>query len=163
MFVGRFPDRAVVGLLHSNAFNGDTGRNPYAFQKFGVTQVRQSLNGEEYPYRTLQLTGTEAYEDLLGYDRFLQAMGAYNENKIPMLLPSDWGQGKNCTLFLFNNVPSGKADDPQYRKPRQSGNVRLVIDFAAAVNHNITVLVWSEYENVYEINHLGGIKYNING
>ena len=95
VFVGRFPDRAMVGLLHSNAVNGDIGRNPYAFQKFGVTQVRQSLNGEEYPYRTLQLTGTEAYEDLLGYDRFLQAMGAYNENKIPMLLPSDWGQGKN--------------------------------------------------------------------
>ena len=163
VFVGRFPDRAIVGLLHSNAFNGDLERNPYAFQKFRVTQVRQSLNGEEYPYRTLQLTGTEAYEDLLGYDRFVQAMGAYNENKIPMLLPSDWGQGKNCTLFLFNNVPSGKADDPQYRNPRQSGNVRLVIDFAAAVNHNITVLLWSEYENVYEINHLGGIKYNING
>ena len=163
VFVGRFPDRAMVCLLHSNAFNGDMGRNPYAFQKFGVTQVRQSLNGEEYPYRTLQLTGTEAYEDLLGYDRFVQAMGAYNENKIPMLLPSDWGQGKNCTLFLFNNVPSGKADHPQYRNPRQSGNVRLVIDFAAAVNHNITVLLWSEYENVYEINHLGGLKYNING
>ena len=89
-------------------------------------------------------------------------MGAYNENKILTLLPSDWGQAKNCTLFLFNNVPSGKADDAQYRNPRQSGNVRLVIDFAAAVNH-ITVLVWSEYENVYEINHLGGIKYNING
>ena len=163
VFVGRFPDRAMVGLLHSNAFNGDLERNPYASQKFGVTQVRQSLNGEEYAYRTLQLTGTEAYEDLLGYDRFLQAMGAYNENKIPMLLPSDWGQGRNCSLFLFNNVPSGKADDPQYRNPRQSGNVRLVIDFAAAVNHNITVLVWTEYENVYEINHLGGIKYNING
>ena len=160
VFVGRFPDRAVVGLLHSNAFNGDLERYPYAFQKFGVTQVRQSLNGEEYPYRTLQLTGTKAYEDLLGYDRFLQAMGAYNEHKIPMLLPSDWGQGKNCALFLFNNVLSGKA---QYRNPRQSGNVRLVIDFAAAVNHNITVLVWNEYENVYEIYHLRGIKYNING
>ena len=113
VFVGRFPDRAIVGLLHSNALNGDLERNPYAFQKFRVTQVRQSLNGEEYPYRTLQLTGTEAYEDLLGYDRFLQAMGAYNENKIPMLLPSDWGQGKNCTLFLCNNVPSGKADSKE--------------------------------------------------
>ena len=121
MFVGRFPDRALVGLLHSNAFNGDMGRNPYAFQKCGVTQVRQSLNGEEYPYRTLQLTGTEAYEDLLGYDRFVQAMGAYNENKIPMLLPSDWGQGKNCTLFLFNNVPSGKADDPPVSQPPSIG------------------------------------------
>ena len=64
---------------------------------------------------------------------------------------------------MLNNVPSGKADDPQYRNPRQSGDVRLVIDFRATVNHNITVLVWSEYENVYEISHLGGIKYNING
>ena len=80
-----------------------------------------------------------------------------------MLFPSDWGQGNNCRLFMFNNVPSGKADDSQYRNPRQSANVRLVTDFRAAVNHNITVLVWSEYENVYEINHLGGIKYNING
>ena len=117
VFVGRFPDRAIVGLLHSNAFNGDLERNPYAFQKFGVTQVRQSLNGEEYPYRTLQLPGTEAYEDLLGYDRFLQAMGAYNENKIPMLLPSDWGQGKNCTFFLFTNVPSGKPMTPSIAAP----------------------------------------------
>ena len=116
------------------------GRSPYAFQTFGVTQVRQSLNGEEYRYRTLELIGDQAYEDLLGYGRFLQAMGAYNGNKIPMLLPSDWGQGKNCTLFMFNNVPSGNADDPQYRNPRQSGNVRLVFDFAAAVNHNITVV-----------------------
>ena len=57
VFVGRFPDRVIVGLLHSNAFNGDLERYPFAFQKFGVTQVRQSLNGEEYPYRTLQLTG----------------------------------------------------------------------------------------------------------
>ena len=121
------------------------------------------MNGEEYPYRTLELTGDQAYEDLLGYDRFLQAMGAYNENKISMLLPSDWRQGNNCTLFMFNNAPSGKADDPKYRNPGQSGNVSLVIDFRAAVIHNITVLVWSEYENVYEINHLGGLKYNING
>ena len=90
-------------------------------------------------------------------------MGAYNKHKIPMLLPSDWGQGNNCTLFLVDYVPSGKEDDSQYRKPLQSGNVQLVIDFRAAVNHNITVLVLSEYENVYEINHLGGIKYNING
>ena len=76
VFVDRFPDRVMVGLLHSDAINGDMGRNPYAFQTFGVTQIRQSLNGEECPYRTLQLTGDQAYEDLLRYDRFLMAMGA---------------------------------------------------------------------------------------
>ena len=130
--------------------------------EFGV-QVRQSLNGEEYPYRTLELTGDQAYVDLLEYDWSLMGMGACSEDKIPMLLPGDWGQGNNFTLLFFYNVPCGKADDSQYHNPHQSGNVRLVIDFRAAVNQNITILVWSEYENVYEINHLGGIKYNING
>ena len=125
--------------------------------------MRQSWNREEYPYRTLELTGDQDYEDLLRYDRLLMVMGAYNEHKTPILLPSHWGQDNKCNRFLFNNVPSGKADDAQYGNPRQSGNVRLVINFRAAVNHNITVLVWSENGNVYDINHLGGIKYNISG
>ena len=76
LFVGRFPDRVMVGLLHSDTFNGDLQRYPYASEKFGITQVRQSLNGEEYPYRILELTEDQAYEDLLRYDRFLMAMGA---------------------------------------------------------------------------------------
>ena len=35
MFVGRFPDRVMVGLLRSNAFNGDMGRYPYEFKRLG--------------------------------------------------------------------------------------------------------------------------------
>ena len=59
-----------------------------------------------------------------------------------MLLPGDWGQGKNCTLYVFNNVP-GDADDPTNRNPRLTGNVHYEIDFRAAVSHNITVVIWS--------------------
>lgn len=62
---------------------------------------------------------------------------------------------------MFNNVPSGKADNAEYRNPRQSGNVRLQLLFSAATTNNITVMVWSEYENVFGINNLGGVKYNI--
>ena len=129
MFVGRFPDRVIVGLLHSNTFNGDLQRYPFAFEKFGVTQIRQTLNGEEYPYRTLQLTGDQAYEDLLGYDRFLQAMGAYNEDKIPMLQPSDWGQDNNCTLFMFNMavpavIPTGEPNIMPCRTEQSRNSIK---------------------------------------
>ena len=78
-----------------------------------------------------------------------------------MILPTDWGQGKNCILYAFSNVP-GDADDPHYRNPRQTGNVRYEIDFQAAVDHNITVVIWSEYENLYEIDQFGGILYSLN-
>jgi len=69
-------------------------------------------------------TNNKDSTDDLGYERFLQAMGAYREDKDPMIQPEDWGEGKNCTLFLFNNVPSGYPDDPQHRNPQQTGNVR---------------------------------------
>ena len=58
----------------------------------------------------MELTGNSCAEDLVGYDRFLTASGAYKHHRVPMLLPGDWGQGKNCTLFMVNNTP-GDADD----------------------------------------------------
>lgn len=88
-------------------------------------------------------------------------MGAHKSHKPTMILPSDWGQGKNCNLFMFNNVPSGDADNPHTRNTRQTGNVRYVIEFREAIDYNITVVIWSEYENLYEIDVYGGILYSI--
>lgn len=113
-----------------------------------MTRVRQTVDGEEYPYRALEMAGNTQAEDLLRY-------------KPAMILPCDWRQGKSCTLYVLNNV-QGEVDDPHYRNPRQTGNVRYEIDFRPAVDHNITVMIWSEYENQYEIDQFGGILYSLN-
>ena len=160
VFVNRVPGKVIIGLMNSTNYNGSLQNYPFAYQKFGVTQVRQ-IDGEEYPCRSLELTGNTKAEDLVGHDRFLTASGAYKHHKIPTMRPGDWGQGENCTLFMLNNVP-GDADDPEYRNPRLTGNVRYEIDFREAVGHNITVVIWSEYENIYEIDQWGGILYSVN-
>ena len=164
VFLNKMPDRVILAMVHTDAYNGDFDRYPFAFERFGVTSVRQTVNGEEYPYKTLELSnesGNKDSTDYLGYERFLQASGVYREKKIPMVQPGDWGEGKTTTLFMFNNVPSGYADDPAHRNPQQSGNVRYKINFASATSNNITVLVWSEYETLLEINHEGALRYNI--
>ena len=161
LFVRRVTGKVVIGLLNSNNYNGTLNCYSYAYETFGVTRVRQTIDGVEYPYRALELTGNSSAEDLVGYDRFLTALGVYKHHKPPMLLPSDWGQGKNCCLFMLYNV-LGDADDPEFRNLRQTGNVRYEIDFRGAVDHNITVVIWSEYENVYEIDQFGGILYSVN-
>ena len=69
--------------------------------------------------------------------------------------------GDKATVFMFNNAP-GDADDPSYRNPKLTGNISYEIDFRANVGHNVTVVIWSEYENVYEIDQWGGILYSIN-
>ena len=78
-----------------------------------------------------------------------------------MIQPSEWGQGKNCTLFAFNNVPNGDADAPGHPNPRQAGNVCLEIDFRANPNKYLMVVVCGEFENVFQIDEKGGFLYNM--
>ena len=159
LFLNRVPQRMIVGILDSTAFNGAKEKYPFAFQSKGVTSVRQFIEGEEYPYVTLELTGNTALNVRMGYYRFMEAAGAVPKHREFMVKPDEWGHNKNCTLYMWNNVPGGDADGPKL-KPKQTGNVRLEIKFRAALNANITILVWGEFESVIYIDHLGAVTYD---
>ena len=160
LFQNRIPDRLIVGLLDSRAFNGDVTRDPFCFQKFGLRSIKQIVKGEEYPYETLHLVHNNGTRDNLGYFRFLQASGAWCKKKGNMVELGDWGQGKNCSLYMFDNVANGCADS-QRLNPKQSGDLQLSLEFGAAPNTNITVLVYGEFENLLEIDKNGAVLYNI--
>ena len=123
LFQNRIPDRLIVGLLDSRAFNGDVTRDPFCF-------------------------------------RFLQASGAWCKKKGNMVELGDWGQAKNCTLVMFDNVANGCADS-QTLNPKQTGDLQLVLEFGAAPGVNITVLVYGEFENLLEIDRNRAVLYNI--
>ena len=159
LFLGRVPQRMIVGILDSTAFNGTKEKYPFSFQSKGVTSIRQFIEGEEYPYVTLEFAGNNTLKDWEGYRRFLDAAGSVAKHREFMVKPDEWGHNKNCTLYMWNNVPSGNADGPKLN-PKQTGNVRLEIKFRAALNANITILVWGEFESVIYIDHLGAVTYD---
>ena len=160
LFQIRVPDRLIVALLDSRAFNGDVTRDPFCFQKFGLTSIRQIVAAEEYPYETLQLVRNTAARDNLGYFRFLQASGAWCKKKGNIVEREDWGQGKNCTLFMFDNVANGCADR-QRLNPKQTGDLQLILEFGVAPGINITVLVYGEFEKLLETDSNGAVLYDI--
>ena len=160
LFQNRVPDRLIVALLDSRAFNGDVTRDPFCFQKFGLSSIGQIVRGEEYPYETLHLVHNDAARDNLGYFRFLQASDAWCKKKSNMVELGDWGQGKNCTLFMFDNVANGCADS-QRLNPKQTGDLQLSLEFGAAPATNITVLLYGEFENLLEIDSNGAVLYDI--
>ena len=87
---------------------------------------------------------------LRGYFRFLQASGALCKHKRNMVWSADWGQDKNCTLFMFDNSANGCADSP-VMNPKQSGEVQIVLNFGTAPGVNITIILYGEFENLLEI------------
>ena len=76
VFLNKVPIKVIISLIHSTNYNDSLQHYPYAYEKFRVTRVRQTIDGEEYPNRALELTGNSAAEDLVGYDRFVTASGA---------------------------------------------------------------------------------------
>ena len=161
VFLNKVPIKVIIGLMHSTNYNGNLQNYPFAYEKFGVTRVEQRIDGEVYPYRTIEVVGNSKARDFVGYDQWLEATGAYTHHRPNMLLPGDWGHGKNCTLYMFNNAP-GDSEDSSVRNPKMTGNVSYTIKFRANVGHNVTIVIWSEYENHYEIDKFGGILYSIN-
>ena len=174
LFTNRVPVRVIVGLLHNSAFNGAYRRSPFAFEKFGLTLIRMTINGEEYPYKNaLELVHNDGSKDNFGYRRLLETMASYQTGEAPIVLPEMWGQSSildhdgtdvvqttgNVTLFAFNFTPDGRPDAPTFHPP-QSGNVRLQFKLNASAGHAITVLIYAEFENVMEIDNNNGVLYN---
>ena len=160
LFQGRIPNRVIVGLVLSEAFNGNIARDPFCFQKFGVSSIRQLVRGEEYPYETLELVHNDSTQDLRGYYRFLQATGCLCKHQGNMVRRQDWGQDKNCTLFVFDNAANGCLDSPVLN-PKQSGELQIVLNFGVPPGENITVILYGEFENLLEIDKNKAVLYDI--
>ena len=122
LFTNRVPVRVVVGLLHNDAFSGNIRRSPFAFEKLGLTVIRMTINGEEYPYKNaLELVHNDGSKDMFGYRCLLESMASYKVGQAPLVLPDMWGQMAklnndgsavaqphgNVTLYAFNFTPDG--------------------------------------------------------
>jgi len=150
----------IVALLRQDAFNEDAGRYPFSYQKFNLSSIKQLARGEEYPYETLELTHDDTSKDLRGYHRFLQATGSLCRHKGNMVQASDWGQGKKCTLFVFDNTANGCLNS-SVLNPKKSGELRLVITFGDDPGANLIILVYGEFENLIEADRNKSITYDV--
>lgn len=160
LFQGRIPQRMVVAVIRNEAFTGTIDYYPYAFSKEKISSVKQIVAGEEYPYETLKLTDNDE-SDYVGYFRWLQASGVLIKGQPNMIREADWGDDKNCSLFMFNNVGGGNADLGMF-SPHKRGDLRLEIELSSLTSHTTsTVLVFGEFENTIETNYLADVDYDI--
>ena len=159
VFLNRIPLRVIVSLLDSRPFNGNWNYYPYAFQKWGVTSIPQIVFGEEYLYWTLELNGDNIRKDYLGYHRLLETSGSLLHHRPHIVKPTDWGHDRHRTLFAFNNVSNGDVDPPHHLNPKQKEKLRLEIKFNAIPGTNLIVMVWGEFEDVFQVDGNGAIFY----
>ena len=148
-FNNKVPQRFVLAIVENSAFNGRYDQDTFAYQSAGIEYIKQIVDGEEYPYETLELNTGNGRKDVRGYCRFLEATGCLQRGSGNMVRFLDWGYGKNATIFAFSNVPNGRHDD-RILLPRPQSTINLRLKCAAQQSQK-TIILMSEYEALIEI------------
>ena len=144
----KVPQRVVIEIVKTDAFNGSYEHDPFAFEKADVEYIKHVVNGEEYPYETMDLNSGNGNKDLAQYQRFCDATGCLYRNHGNMVRYDDWGQSKNCTLFVFSNVAHGRHDATLL--PRNEAFINIQIK-ASTQSEQKTIIIYAEYEGMVEI------------
>ena len=149
IFQGQLPDRIVIGMVDSTAFNGSFKKNPFNFKNYDITYLALTVNGEHLPSKPLQLKFGD--EQGANYVAAFQTLYA-GSNKLFL----NEGNGisrdeypKGYTLFVFNLTADLCARD--HLQPIKSGNISLEVQFGTALTSAINIVVLGEFESLIEI------------
>jgi len=141
------PSRLVIGLVSNQAFNGHAESNPFNFQHFNLNEIALYLDGQQqHAIRLIQLD----YERGLyirAYDSMFAGTGKLCKDEGLYINRNDYANG--YALYVFD-LSADLGEDDHFGLVRQ-GSVRLALKFAAALAATVTVIAYSEFENIIEV------------
>ena len=146
LFDGRVPSRMVVGLVNSEAFEGNYKKNPFNFQHYNVNSVDVSVNGAAVPQGPLELNFAE---NLIApaYTALYSVVGGVGEDFGNGITPADFAKG--YALYAFDFDPAIQREE--LKPVAKAGNVKLDIGFTKALTETAQLIVYAQFPTVLEI------------
>jgi hypothetical protein len=149
LVLGQIPLRIVFGIVTNSAFTGDVTKNPYNFKRHGLTTFSLSIDGKLYPPRPLEVSNhIEPYQNLY------RNMGQYYCNTSCGITFDQFKA--SCCLHVVNLRcdQEVRSDVYPYRK---RGTVSLKLNFDDETSEGLSLIVLSDFENIYSIDRLRNI------
>ena len=147
LFLSQTPNRLVIGLVDSAAFNGESTSNPFNFQMLGLSFLSLYLDGKQVPSKPLQpnfVTG----QYVRSFFNLMVSSGLANQDAGSNISRQDFAGG--FALYSMDLTPS-LIDDNQLFELVKSGALRMELKFDAPLAQSVTVVVWAEMDSVLEI------------
>ena len=149
LFLGKLPQRIMLAMVETEAFQGRRDKNPFNFQHFGLTEICLYKDGSPYPRPPIKLdidNGVCAE----AYHHFMTSLNAAYTRWIPgKLTLQEYMHGN--TLFSYDTSPDQLGSVHPGSIHGATSNVRLEMKFKAALTKNVTLLIYSEEEYLMEI------------
>ena len=147
LFLSQTPNRLVIGLVDSAAFNGENARNPFNFQTLGLSFLSLYLDGKQVPSKPLQ-PNFAGGQYVRSFFNLMVSSGLANQDSGSNINRQDFAGG--FALYSMDLTPS-LIDDNQLFELVKSGALRMELKFVAPLQRSATVVVWAEMDSVLEI------------
>lgn len=160
VILGQLPKRVVLGFVDNKAFNGDKSLNPFNFQHFGINYLSLYVDGVQIPSKPLQPN----FDDELYVDAFhtlVSGTGICWDDDSCGIKRSEYPLG-HC-LFCFDLTPDLSAGRSGHWNLVRHGSVRLEVRFKEALSQAINCIVYTEFDNVIEIDSSRQVMVDFSG
>ena len=167
IFSGLVPTSFVFGLVDSNAYTGEYGKNPFNFKHYDISTITLSVNGEEIPFKQLRLkfpnpSDTESKKKTVdfiqAYNTLFSGTGKMFSNMGLDITRDDYPHG--FTLFAFDLTPD-MCNTADYFNTVQRGTLSVDITFEKDTPEAISMLCYSDFENIIRIDSERNVIYDI--
>lgn len=147
LYLGQLPKRCIVGFVESAAFNGSIAHNPYNFQHFNHNYLALYVDSVQIPSKPL----TPDYEKKLftrSYHTLFSGSGVHFGDIGNNISLSEYPDG--YCLAAFDLTPDLSCHDSHWNIIK-SGSLRVEIRFSKPLEKTITAVIFSEFDNIIEI------------
>ena len=160
LFNGLVPKTVVFGLVESEAFNGALKKNPYNFQHFNVSSIGITVNGEEMPFKPLQLSYGAAPKYIEAYSTLFSGTGKMYYNTGNDISREEFPKG--YAVYAFDLTPDMCGASPHFNVV-QKGNLAIDIQFSVAPATAVSLVCYGEFENTVHIDSERNVIYDYSG
>lgn len=147
LHIGQIPKRIVIGFVLNQSHNGSFKHNPHNYQHFNLNYLSLYVDAQQYPAQPLTPDyGNDAYVE--AYNTLFAGTGIHWKDEGNDISYHEYARG--YTLYAFDVTADLSAHESHWCLQKQ-GVVRLELRFAAPLPAAINCVVYSEFNNLIEI------------
>ena len=161
LYNGLVPKTFVFGMVDSAAFNGDYTKNPFNFKTLTASFIGITVNGEEVPFKPLQLSYTD---DTI---RYMEAYLALFSGTGKLFYDTGNGISRDdfkggYALYAADLTPDMCGSSDHFNVV-QRGNLALNLKFTNAPTAAVSLVCYAEFENTIHIDSERNVIYDYGG
>jgi hypothetical protein len=147
LYTGQLPKRCIVGFVKNRAFNGAYNLNPFNFEHFNLSFLSFYMDSIQIPSKpfTPQFNNNLFIRE---YNSLFEGSGIFYKDVGIDISRYDYNQG--YFLTAVDLTPDLSCHEGHWSILR-NGNLRIELRFQQALLETITVVVFSEFDNLIEI------------